>query len=81
VPTSVTTARPTAQVCPCVSAREAQQGMQTYPENAPDTLLLGGEVLVLDVALLQSQRCTRRTLARLVSDVSKGAMDEDRVMH
>jgi hypothetical protein len=28
--------------------------MQTYPENAPDTLLLGGEVLVLDpdVALL-----------------------------
>jgi hypothetical protein len=22
--------------------------METYPENAPDTLLLGGEVLVLD---------------------------------
>jgi hypothetical protein len=35
-------------------------GMQTYPENTPDTLLLGGEVLVLD----QSQRCTCRMLAR-----------------
>ena len=26
--------------------------MQTYPENAPETFLLGGEVLVLDITLL-----------------------------
>jgi hypothetical protein len=36
-----------------ISAWSSAAGMQTYPENAPDTLLLAGEVfLVLDVALL-----------------------------
>jgi hypothetical protein len=62
--------------------------MQTYPENAPDTLLLGGEVLVLDVALLpeptvhasyagsaaEGRHCPAMDafISRLVSDVSKG---------
>jgi hypothetical protein len=35
-----------------ISAWSSALGMQTYPESAPDMLLLGGEVLVLDVALL-----------------------------
>jgi hypothetical protein len=35
-----------------ISAWSSAAGVQTYPENAPDTLLIGligGEVLVLDV--------------------------------
>jgi hypothetical protein len=71
-----------------ISAWSSAAGMQTYPENAPDTLLLGGEVLVLDVAFLPeptvhasyagSAAEGRHSLAmdaifsRLVSDVSKG---------
>jgi hypothetical protein len=61
-------------------------GIQTYPENAPDTLLLGGEVLVLDVALLpeptvhasyaglaaEGRHCpVMDAFSRLVSDVSE----------
>jgi hypothetical protein len=49
VQTWVTMARPTTQVRSRVSVRGAQQRVC---ENAPDTLLLAGEVLVLDIALL-----------------------------
>jgi hypothetical protein len=61
--------------------------MQICPENAPDTLLLGGELLVLDVALLpepavhasyagsaaEGRYCPAMgaLFSRLVSDVSK----------
>lgn len=71
-----------------ISAWSSAAGMQTYPENAPDTLLLGGEVLVLDVALLpeptvhasyagsaaEGRHCPAMDafISRLVSDVSKG---------
>ena len=71
-----------------ISAWSSAAGMQTYPENAPDTLLLGGEVLVLDVALLpeptvhasyagsaaEGRHCPAMDafFSRLVSDVTKG---------
>ena len=71
-----------------ISAWSSAAGMQTYPESAPDTLLLGGEVLVLDVALLPeptvhasyagsaAEGCHCPAMdayfSRLVSDVSKG---------
>jgi hypothetical protein len=71
-----------------ISAWSSAVGMQTYPENAPDTLLLGGEVLILDVALLPEPRvhalyagsaaegrhspAMDAFFSRLVSDVSTG---------
>jgi hypothetical protein len=69
-----------------ISAWSSAAGMQTYPETAPDTLLLGGEVLVLDVALVpeptvhasypgsEGRHCPAMDafFSRLVSDVSKG---------
>jgi hypothetical protein len=71
-----------------ISVWNSAAGMQTYPENAPDTLLLGGEVLDLDVALLpeptvhasyaasaaEGRHCLTMDafFSRLVSDVSKG---------
>ncbi len=73
---------------PRISAWSSAAGMQTYPENAPDTLLLGGELLVLDVALLpeptvhasyagsaaegRHSPAMDAFFSRLVSDVSKG---------
>jgi hypothetical protein len=55
-----------------ITAWSSAAGMQTYPENTSDTHFLGGEVLVLDVALLPADGTTivlytRRTLARLQS--------------
>jgi hypothetical protein len=70
--------------------------MQIYPENAADTLLLGGKILVLEGALLpeptvhasysdsaaEGRYCpaTDGCSSRLVSNVSTGAMDEDYVV-
>jgi hypothetical protein len=67
--------------------------MQIYPESAPDTLMLDGEVLVLDVGLLPEltvhasyagsapEGCPYPAMdpffSRLVSDVPKGVMDEE----
>jgi hypothetical protein len=71
-----------------ISAWSSAVGMQTYPENTPDTFLLGGEVLDLDVALLPEPTvhapyagsaaeghhspAMDAFFSRLVSDVSKG---------
>ncbi len=70
------------------SAWSSAAGMQTYPESTLDTLLLGAEVIVLDVALLpeptvhalyagsaaEGRHCPAMDVffSRLVSDVSKG---------
>jgi hypothetical protein len=81
-----TTGRPTTQVRSRVSPLGTHSGLQTYPKNAPDTLLLDGEVLVLDVALLpeptvhasyadlaaEGHHCPAMdAFSRLVSDVSE----------
>ncbi|KAH8976550.1 hypothetical protein EDB86DRAFT_1810648 [Lactarius hatsudake] len=52
-----------------ISAWSSAVGMQAFPEAAAGTLVLGGKVLVLDVALIpeptyQSPPCTRRTPGR-----------------
>ena len=88
--TWVTKARPILKYARAYQRVELSSGhAQTYPENAPDTLLLGGEVLVLDVALLpeptvhasyagsaaEGRHCPVMDafFSRLVSDVSKGS--------
>ena len=71
-----------------ISTWSSAAGMQTFPGAAPDTLLLGGEVLVLDVALVpeptvhasyagsatEGRQCLALDafFSRLVSGVSKG---------
>ena len=72
-----------------ISTWSSAAGMQTFPGAAPDTLLLGGEVLVLDVALVpeptvhasyagsatEGRQCLALDafFSRLVSGVSKGS--------
>jgi hypothetical protein len=71
-----------------ISTWSSAAGMQTFPGAAPDTLLLGGEVLVLDVALApeptvhasyagsatEGRQCPAKDafFSRLVSGVYKG---------
>lgn len=71
-----------------ISTWSSAAGMQTFPGTGPDTLLLGGEVLVLDVALVpeptvhasyagsaaEGRQCQAMDafFSRLVSGVSKG---------
>ena len=68
-----------------ISAWRSAAGMQIYPENAPDTLLLGGEVLVSLLpnptvhasyagSAAEGHHCPAidAYFSRLVSDVTKG---------
>jgi hypothetical protein len=71
-----------------ISTWSSAAGMQTFPGAGPDTLLLGGEVLVLDVALVpepmvhasyagsatEGRQCLAMDafFSRLVSGVSQG---------
>jgi len=70
-----------------ISTWSSAAGMQTFPEPAADTLMLGGQVLVLDVALVpeptvrvsyagsaegRNSQAKDAFFSRLVSGVSKG---------